>query len=307
MKKRNYCVYKHVSPNGKVYVGITSQSVNRRWRNNGAGYLQDTQKKFKNAIQKYGWDNFEHEIIEDNLESLELANEREIYWISFYDSYHNGYNSTLGGDGVGTRKCSKERIEFLKKQKYNCHPVEADGVIYKTIKECANYYNIPYSRMSSWLNKRARMPKYFIDINLHFVSKDNIVYTQSTGHGKQRGNHNLAKPVLCDDMVFDCIRDCADYYNIDSRLMSKWLQEHKVPQKFLELNLHYVGDEKENLLLRENNCRKIIQFDKSHTFIKEWDSITDASNFYKCSKTNICNALLHKTKTACGYIWKYAN
>ena len=307
MKDKKWCVYKHTAPNGKVYIGITSQSPSRRWRNNGAGYFQDTQKKFRNAINKYGWENFKHEIIEDNISSLEEANARERYWISFYDSYHNGYNSTLGGDASGTKKHSKEFIEFLKKQKYNCHPVEADGVVFKTIKECAEHYNIPVSRMSSWLNKRANMPKEFIDINLHYVDKPDITYIQSVGKGKQRGKHNFAKRVLCDGMLFECMRDCADYYDINPDTMSKWLCEHRIPKRFLEMKLHYVGDDNDNFLLQESNCREILQFDKSCKFIKKWSSITEASDFLGCSKTNLCNALQRKIKTACGYIWRYAD
>lgn len=307
MEEKKWCVYKHTAPNGKVYIGITSQKPERRWRTNGEGYIQDTQKKFKNAIKKYGWKNFKHEIIENNLSSLELANEREKYWISIYDSYHNGYNSTVGGDALGTRKHSKEFIKFLKKQKYNCHPVSADGVVYKTLKECAEYYNIPVSRMSSWLNKRANMPKYFIDINLHYADQPDVTYIQSTGYGKQRGNHAQAKSVLCDDILFDCLNDCADYYNVNSRTMSKWLCEHRMPKKFLKMKLHYVGDNSEFLMLRENNCREILQFDKSNTYVKKWSSLVEASNFYGCSKANIYNALTGKSKTACGYIWRYAD
>ena len=61
---RNYCVYKHTSPSNKVYIGITSQEPERRWQN---GYGYATQQLFWRAIQKYGWDNFKHEIIAEKL------------------------------------------------------------------------------------------------------------------------------------------------------------------------------------------------------------------------------------------------
>ena len=58
---KNFIVYRHVNEvNGKVYIGITCQSLNDRWRN-GKGYGKSTH--FAHAIQKYGWDNFEHEIL----------------------------------------------------------------------------------------------------------------------------------------------------------------------------------------------------------------------------------------------------
>ena len=50
----------HVSPSKKYYIGITSQAVNKRWKN-GKGYKSSPY--FYNAIQKYGWNNFEHNIL----------------------------------------------------------------------------------------------------------------------------------------------------------------------------------------------------------------------------------------------------
>ena len=47
-----YCVYKHTSPNGMVYIGITRQNPIKRWMN-GKGYSYNTY--FYNAILKYGW------------------------------------------------------------------------------------------------------------------------------------------------------------------------------------------------------------------------------------------------------------
>ena len=95
-----YCVYKHTNKsNGKCYIGITKKTnPQRRWGKNGYNYKTSNNSRFAKAIVKYGWDNFEHEIIEKNIASLKEANERERYWIKFHDSYHNGYNSTLGGN-----------------------------------------------------------------------------------------------------------------------------------------------------------------------------------------------------------------
>ena len=60
-----YTVYKHTAPNGKVYIGITSHSIEGRWRKDGSGYKLNNH--FWNAIQKYGWNNFKHEILFENL------------------------------------------------------------------------------------------------------------------------------------------------------------------------------------------------------------------------------------------------
>lgn len=90
-----YCVYRHISPSGKSYIGLTCQRPERRWRA-GEGYRECT--AFYNAIRKYGWDNFRHEILEENL-SFEKACERERYYINEYSSLvtQNGYNLEDGG------------------------------------------------------------------------------------------------------------------------------------------------------------------------------------------------------------------
>ena len=98
----DYCVYMHKCLiNGKVYIGQTN-NAERRWRNKGIEYKpkKDNTRPFWNAIVKYGWDNFEHIIIENNL-TKEQANEREKYYILKYNSRNKqyGYNVAEGGDG----------------------------------------------------------------------------------------------------------------------------------------------------------------------------------------------------------------
>ena len=105
---RNYTVYKHTTPSGKVYVGITGMDVLRRW-DNGRGYRKQV---FRFAIDKYGWENITHEILEEGL-TLEEANERERFYIALYDSSNpvHGYNVDLGGDNLGSfSESHKEKL-----------------------------------------------------------------------------------------------------------------------------------------------------------------------------------------------------
>lgn len=92
----SFCVYKHTCPNGKVYIGITSQTVNDRWRN-GKGYTK-AQTRFYNAIQKYGWENIKHEVLFEGL-TKEQAEQKEIELIAEYQSNQkeHGYNIANGG------------------------------------------------------------------------------------------------------------------------------------------------------------------------------------------------------------------
>lgn len=108
-----YIIYRHTSPSGKSYIGLTSRKPEERWKN-GAGYRPSHHGKFYKAIKKYGWNNFEHIIIEENILTLKEAKQREIYWISYFNSYQHGYNSTPGGDG-GHRWTIKQKERLRKR------------------------------------------------------------------------------------------------------------------------------------------------------------------------------------------------
>lgn len=95
---REYVVYKHTFPNGKVYIGITSQKPEKRYAG-GKGYKGCP--KMNNAILKYGWNNIEHEILYSGL-SKEEAEAKEIETIAFCNSVTNGYNTDHGGNAPGT-------------------------------------------------------------------------------------------------------------------------------------------------------------------------------------------------------------
>ena len=92
----SYVVYRHTSPSGKAYVGITCQKPERRW-SRGVGYVSN--QYFTHAIKKYGWDNFTHEILLEGLtkEQAELA---EQLFIGYWDLMNSekGYNLESGGN-----------------------------------------------------------------------------------------------------------------------------------------------------------------------------------------------------------------
>lgn len=119
-----YTVYKHTSPSGKVYIGITCRKPEYRW-NNGKAYKRSTM--FYRAIQKYGWDNIKHEILFEGLTKEEAcAKEQELI-----KSYHSmdsryGYNLTSGGEMCEVsdetrRKMSEQRKGVPKSESHRKH------------------------------------------------------------------------------------------------------------------------------------------------------------------------------------------
>ena len=114
---KTYCIYKHTLPNQKVYIGQTCD-ISHRWR--ASSYVGNS--FFYNAIQKYGWENITHEILENNL-TLDEANEREKYYIALYQATNSkyGYNLRIGGDGGGPMgvKTEKFKERYKKVYQYN--------------------------------------------------------------------------------------------------------------------------------------------------------------------------------------------
>ena len=97
---------------GKCYIGQTIHSLKRRktdhlWSKDNC--------YFHNAIQKYGWNNFEWKVIEE-CSSEEELNEMEFHYIKQYNSFRpNGYNLTMGGRGIRGYKHSEKTKRKIKK------------------------------------------------------------------------------------------------------------------------------------------------------------------------------------------------
>lgn len=115
MKEKEYVVYKHTNTvNGKVYIGLTCQDPQVRWGKDGKGYEGSTY--FYNAIQKYGWDHFDHEIIQANLTQTEAQHLEEVL-IAEYKSNQKeyGYNLTSGGENnIPNDAVRKKKSEIMK-------------------------------------------------------------------------------------------------------------------------------------------------------------------------------------------------
>lgn len=111
--ENTYLIYAHINKvNGKIYVGQTKLSVTERWGLNGQRYKRCS--KIENAINKYGWDNFEHIVVMENL-SKEMADIIEQQLILKYDTIKNGYNLTSGGSKEFNR--SKESLKKYREAK----------------------------------------------------------------------------------------------------------------------------------------------------------------------------------------------
>ena len=111
---RNYKVYVHIHKvNGKRYYGITCQKVNRRWRN---GKRYSYNQHFWNAINKYGWDNFEHIVIARGLTKDE-AKWVKIELIREWDTTNPEYGYNVGYKSKIVSKEARKKISESSKGK----------------------------------------------------------------------------------------------------------------------------------------------------------------------------------------------
>lgn len=151
---KTWIIYLHRNKiNGMCYVGLTNQTTAQRWGHDGGGYKG---QKFYEAIEEFGWENFEHTILEDNIKTIVDADIAERKWIAYYNSYENGYNQNPGGGGsyYFSQETRQKMSESSKKRwqdpnyrkfmsemhsKANSKPVKCidTGIIYESAKEAA--------------------------------------------------------------------------------------------------------------------------------------------------------------------------
>lgn len=200
IEDRHYCIYVHISPSGKMYIGQTKTALKHRWRD-GAGYLykykdrdEYKQPAFARAILKYGWDNFEHEVIASNLTKEEADNFEKLL-IEKLDTMNPkyGYNCNSGGSNGSPSKETRNKIS--KAFKGENHPL----------------------------------------------------------YGKHHSEETK----------------------------KKISESHKA-----------IG-------------RKVVQYDLKGNFIKIWDCMVDAGSELGVNKSAIWRCCNGKSKTSCGFIWKY--
>ena len=119
MNKYKIYMYENII-NHKRYIGQTCSSLAQRAGKNGIKYKNCIY--FYKAIQKYGWDNFQSYILEQNL-SLDQANQKEQYWIDYYQTkdLNKGYNLKNGGSNGSLSEETKQKISNSLKGINNPH------------------------------------------------------------------------------------------------------------------------------------------------------------------------------------------
>lgn len=276
---KTYCVYIHKNKiNQKVYVGITSQKPERRWGCKGHNYQM--QVKFYQAIQKYGWDNFEHLILYSNLNETE-AIKLESELIEKYNSIEHGYNVSTGG-GVG-----------FKKQIYCI----TTNQIFNSINEASSFINRSPSCLSHCLHGDQLTCGEIDGIKLEWrfildsYNKDK--QDKNNNRIKQQENQHKQNLIYVNEYINNrlSIREIAKKYNRDKLTISRALRTEGI----------------EVLSSQERRSIPVEVYDKNWNFIKSFNSLTEGLRFIGKKDSEIS-----RLKLACkeqwrifgGYHWK---
>lgn len=127
--------------NQKVYIGKTSETVQKRFKEhlNECQTQKSYGRPFHQALIKYGVENFSIEILEEA--PIDELNEKEKFYIKKYDSYFNGYNATLGGEGT-LQYNYKEIVDFYLKNGSKQQTCQHFGCCLETVSKACKEFGI---------------------------------------------------------------------------------------------------------------------------------------------------------------------
>ena len=307
----SWCVYIHISPSNKYYVGITGQKPERRWRN-GDGYKYN--KHFTNAIKKYGWDNFEHEIIASNLTEEEAKNFEKIL-ISKLQSNKSkyGYNRSSGGESAhhceetkqllreikGTPVCQFDLdMNLLKEYPSINFAAETTGIWESMILGCC-HNKIGYKTAGGYV--------WILKSDLKDINFDE--YKKYIKHEK------LPKPVCQFSLNMEFIKEYESigqagrvtgipYANISMAASGKYNQACGYIWIFKE-DLENISFEELKTLkeYKKPCCKSVYKFSLDMTLIEEFDSRVEAGKSIGVTPQAIGYACNSKTHKSHNYIW----
>ena len=223
----HWIIYMYTFPNGKRYIGKTKRTLAQRQKYNFTGYESCT--VLWKAIQKYGVENIEQEVLFEDDMTDERASRLEQISIFLFKTNCNkfsnpkfGYNLTDGGDGLVGWRPDEKRLEVLKAQMYEfaerrrgTHPSEE-------------------TRKKQSDAKKGKKRGPLSEITKQKISKANSRENMSEETHIRRSN-SKKKPVIAihritkEEIIFTSCDEVADYFNVGSSTVSRWCKKLRKP------------------------------------------------------------------------------
>lgn len=259
--------------NGHSYIGQTHYSVlqrfNEHWRDS-----KRCDYKFSRALRKYGKDGFDICVIEEIPD--EELNSREQYWIQYYDTFNNGYNSTLGGDGISL--------------------IDRDAII------CSWESGLNIKSISDSLHIcKTTIQNYLHDYE-QYSNTDSV----------RRGKKNQMREVLQYDLngnyvcSYESIADAAKQCNVDRSLISACCRKKRWSGAGYQWR--YANDTAPDNYIHEQKIqRPVRQYDLHGVMLNEYESITLAYEKTQIHQSSISACCSGKRHTAGGFKWEYVS
>lgn len=279
-----YKVYAHLNKNnGKAYIGISKQKLEHRWGNQGQGYK--AQPKFYNAIQKYGWNNFEHYNLAEDIETEEEALDLETYYINQYNSIENGYNVLEHG------------IQSYPRFK----PVycETTQTKYNSIKEAAEQNDcLPTQIIENCKGKRG--PVKGLQWT-YWDKENNIPYPTIPFKPKPQPNSTR---IYCPELnqYYDSINEASRILGIDKRGLQKALNQERIGIQ----NKHFIRETEieklKDIITKDTGKTKKVFCEETKQI---FNSQQEAAQFCGKSAQSIMKNCQGKLKSCGKYHFKY--
>lgn len=302
-----YYLYCHTNKiNGKKYIGISVQSPSRRWRSNGEGYKGCP--KFYHAIQKYGWDNFDHEILLTQL-THEDASKKEQEYIAQYDTINNGYNILVGG--------------------FDCSQ-NGNHVYFQT--KPINQYSLNKELIRSWdsaMDVERILGYGHRGINQCCRRK---IYTSHGYIWRYQDdcddiNDVIIKNIYCQHSMFNTQQRLINQYDLDGQLIKQWDSIDEASKSFNKSNVailnccdrrgkaksaygyqwRYSDDCNDISKLIYPFEKEIYEIDTQNNILHTFNKRKDVEDFYSTEKLRVYDVLYHKQKSTHGHIFIYAD
>lgn len=291
MVNKTWYVYMHTNTiNNKKYIGITSNTPSRRWRKDGYGYRK---QPFGNAIKKYGWDAFNHDILYSGL-TKEDALEKEMSLIKQYNTCDPlyGYNITEGGDVSDSCMLNAKRIyQYSLDGSYiTCFNSisEAERIHGKGISSCINNKS-KTSNGYQWFDEY-KGEKIFGELS----REEAISYSQFKEVFQYSLNGEFIKR-------YNSIKEASEETGYERSGISSCIIGRQKTFHDYRWFENYLGEHIESVVSYNHKSKEIYQYTLDGEYIRKYESVRKASK--EIGKS--IHMYNRNIKKSCGYIWSF--